>query len=54
VVAVRAAGRPPEDVLADLIEGVIVANELTGEAAAGARRRLETIVADVSRGVNAA
>lgn len=39
-VAVRLAGRSDEEVAADLVEGVIVANALVDAAAAHARHRL--------------
>jgi hypothetical protein len=45
VVAVAIAGRSPSEVLGDLVEGVIVANRLDGEAAGRARRRLWEAVA---------
>ena len=37
VVAVRLRARPAADVLTDMVEGVVVANGLTGEAASGVR-----------------
>jgi hypothetical protein len=40
VVAVRVGGRPPEAVAADLVDGVLVANELTGPQADAARSTL--------------
>jgi hypothetical protein len=40
VVAVAFQGRPPNAVLADLVEGVIVANRLSGAAAIRARSAL--------------
>lgn len=40
VVAVRLVGRPLGDVIADLVEGVVVANELSGDGASRVRRRL--------------
>jgi len=40
VVAVRLRSRPPADVLTDMVEGVIVANGLTGDAASGVRATL--------------
>jgi len=40
VVAVRLAGRPFPAVVADMVEGVIVANGLSGAAASRARDRL--------------
>jgi hypothetical protein len=40
VVAVRASGRPFDDVVADLIEGVLAANNLYGSAAAPVRAAL--------------
>lgn len=44
VIAVRLAGRPWVSVLADMVEGVIVANRLTGPAAGTARTRLWSAV----------
>jgi hypothetical protein len=44
MVAVVIRGRPPADVVADLIEGVIVANGLRGAAALRCRRRLAAAV----------
>jgi hypothetical protein len=40
VVAVRVRGRAAADVIADLVEGIVVANRLGGDAAAGVRRSL--------------
>jgi hypothetical protein len=40
LVAVRLVGRHPHEVHADMIEGVVVANGLSGEAAERCRRRL--------------
>jgi hypothetical protein len=40
VVAVRLRSRPPADVVTDMVEGVIVANGLTGDAANGVRATL--------------
>jgi len=40
MVAVRLRGRPWPAVAADMVEGVVVANELTGPAAAGLRGEL--------------
>ena len=37
VIAVRVRGRSPEAVANDMVEGLIVANDLTGKAAAGWR-----------------
>lgn len=48
VVAVALGGRPQEAVVADVVEGVILANALAGEAADRARRRL---MAAVRRGL---
>lgn len=42
VVAVRLQGRPWEQVVADLIEGVVVTNTLQGEAADCCRRGLRS------------
>ena len=39
-VAVKLAGRPFDAVLTDMVEGVVVANRLTGRPAERARRRL--------------
>ena len=39
-IAVRLRGRPFEAIIADMVEGVVVANGLTGSRAAGARLRL--------------
>ena len=39
-VAVRLHGRPPELVVADMVEGVVVANGLTGRRAIEVRSRL--------------
>lgn len=47
VVAVRAAGRPPEAVVNDLVAGVIAANSLAGERAEKAASRLRAAAADV-------
>ena len=44
VVAVRLAGRPWVSVLADMVEGVVVANRLRGAAAGAARTRLWSAV----------
>jgi hypothetical protein len=44
-VAVRLAGRPLDAVAVDMVEGVIVANRLTGRDAAEARARLLAAVA---------
>src|SRR5262245_20556212 len=40
IVAVRVRGRSLRAVLADLVDGVVAANDLTGPAADEARRRL--------------
>lgn len=45
-IAVRVRGRPWADVLADMIEGVIVANGLAGAEAAAARTALATAAGD--------
>jgi hypothetical protein len=42
MVAVVVRGRPLTDVVADLIEGVVIANGLAGPAAVRCRRRLAT------------
>ena len=44
-VAVRLRGRPFDAVVADMVEGVLVANGLTGAPAASARARLLAAVA---------
>ncbi|HEX7166152.1 MAG TPA: hypothetical protein VF230_04135 [Acidimicrobiales bacterium] len=49
IVAVRAFDRPFEDVVADLIEGVIVANRLEGERAATVRRSLAAAAAPMGQ-----
>lgn len=54
IVAVRAAGRPLADIVADLVEGVIAANRLTGDAAAAARAKLLAFVKERLPDVNAA
>lgn len=54
VVAVRAAGRPLADIVGDLIEGVIAANRLTGDAADGARAKLLAFVKERLPDVSAA
>ena len=40
VVAVRFRGRPRRDVVADMVEGIVVANQLDGARAAAARTAL--------------
>ena len=45
VIAVRLRGRPAEDVAADMVEGVVVANRLAGAAAARCRAELREAVA---------
>lgn len=45
VVSVRLRERPFEDVLVDLVEGVVAANRLSGEAALRARTALAAAVA---------
>jgi hypothetical protein len=40
VVAIRRAGRPAEDVIADMVEGVLVANRVSGAAAEQFRAEL--------------
>jgi hypothetical protein len=45
-VAVRVRGRPWADVLVDMIEGVVVANGLTGEQAEAARAALSSAAGD--------
>jgi hypothetical protein len=46
VVSVRLRGRPFEEVVADMVEGVIVVNRLQGEAATRMRAALADAVAD--------
>lgn len=46
VVAVRLRDRPIEAVVADMVEGVVVANRLTGDGALRARTLLTAAVAD--------
>jgi hypothetical protein len=48
-IAVAIRGRPVADVVADLIEGVIVTNGLRGDAAVRCRRRLTASVDAVQR-----
>lgn len=48
VVAVQVKGRPTPAVLADMIDGVVVANRLVGTAAADLREVLWTAVADIA------
>jgi hypothetical protein len=45
-VAVRLVGRPFEQVVADMVEGVVVANGLAGPRAAEVRRRLLAALVD--------
>jgi hypothetical protein len=47
VVSIRATGRPREAVLADMIEGVVVANRLTSPAADRVRTELWSVIAPV-------
>ena len=47
-VAVAVKGRPWAAVLADLVEGVVVANELAGPAAERARAAMWTAVGDAA------
>jgi hypothetical protein len=51
-IAVRLSGRPPGEVVADMVEGVVVANGLRGRRALEVRSRLLAAVAD--RGLGAA
>lgn len=54
VVSVRLKGRPWVSVLADMIDGVLVANDLTGPTAGAARTALWAAVEhDVARGASA-
>ena len=54
IVAVRAAGRPLADIVADLVEGVIAANRLTGDAADAGRAKLLAFVKERLPDVSAA
>ncbi|MFM8305481.1 MAG: hypothetical protein ACKOA9_14515 [Actinomycetota bacterium] len=54
VVSVRLRGRPFDAVIADMVEGVVVANRLSGEAALRARTRLAGAVADLTSAGSAA
>ncbi|MGZ4677478.1 MAG: hypothetical protein ACXVJ7_00935 [Acidimicrobiia bacterium] len=47
VVAVQLRGRGDDEVAADMIEGIVVANRLTSERADGIRRRLRAAVTPV-------
>ena len=49
VVAVRVAGRPFHAVVDDLVEGVVAANRLTGDAAGEARTRLRAAALPAGR-----
>jgi hypothetical protein len=49
VVSIAVRGRPQADVVADLIEGVVVANGLIGGAAVRCRRRLAGALDDEIR-----
>lgn len=49
VVAVRAAGRPREAVVNDLVAGVIAANRLSGERAEQVAHRLRAAAAGLDR-----
>jgi hypothetical protein len=53
-IAVVIRGRPVADVVADLIEGVVVANGLKGDAAVRCRRRLAACVDATQRAVSSA
>jgi len=46
VVSVQLRGRPFDEVLADLVEGVVAANRLTGDAALRARTALAAAVSE--------
>jgi hypothetical protein len=46
IVAVRRRGRAPSAVLADMIDGVVVANALTGEQAQAVRAELKAALAE--------
>ncbi|MDQ1446484.1 MAG: hypothetical protein QOI20_2948 [Acidimicrobiaceae bacterium] len=47
MVSVRVRGREVADVIADLVEGVLVANRLTGQAAEGWRLALRSALAQL-------
>jgi hypothetical protein len=47
IVSVQVRGRDPADVLRDMVEGVLVANHFTGEAAHGWRVALRSAVAEL-------
>jgi hypothetical protein len=47
IVAVRVRGRPLADVVVDLVEGVLAANDLHGEEAAQLRRFLVASLSDL-------
>src|SRR5205807_7122326 len=46
IVAVRRRGRPADAVVADMIDGVVVANQLTGERATVLRAALKAALAE--------
>jgi hypothetical protein len=50
VIAVRLRSRPPADVVADMVEGVVVANGLTGDAAGRVRATLLQSVSEAAAG----
>ena len=50
VVSVRRRGRPAEAVVADMVEGVLAANRLVGDAALRVRTQLAAAVATVGPG----
>jgi hypothetical protein len=54
IVSVRVRGRASADVLADLVEGVLVANRLSGQAAEGWRLALHSAVTRLDGGAQAA
>jgi hypothetical protein len=45
-IAVRVRGRPWSDVVADMVDGLLVANGLEGATAESARRALNAAVSD--------
>lgn len=47
IVAVQVRGRDLADVVADMVEGVLVANQLTGQAADGWRIALRSAIAPI-------
>jgi len=45
LVSVQSRGRPAADVLADMVEGLLIANQLHGVAAASSRARMLEMLA---------